>query len=72
MNKNNDAITQRHGLGSKSATTYNFGTNNSVFNLPLKISQVADVLTCSDSTFHTMGVKNIKQIEQFSAYKGVH
>jgi len=35
-------------------------TNNSVFNLPLKISRVADVLTCSDSPFHTMGAEKQK------------
>jgi len=42
-----------------------------VFNLPLKISRVADVFTCSDSSFHTMGAEKQMQIEQFSAYKGV-
>jgi len=35
-------------------------TNNSVFNLPLKISWVADVITCSDSPFHTMGAEKQK------------
>jgi len=35
-------------------------TNNSVFNLPLTISRVADVLTCSDSSFYTMGAEKQK------------
>jgi len=35
-------------------------TNNSVFNLLLKISRIADVLTCSDSSLHTMGAEKQK------------
>jgi len=35
-------------------------TNKSVFNLTLKISRVADVLTCSDSSFHTIGAEKQK------------
>jgi len=42
-------------------------TNNSVFNLPLKILRVTDVLNCSDNSFHTMGAEKQMQIEQFLA-----
>jgi len=47
-------------------------TNNSVFNLPLKITRVADVLTCSDSSFHTMGAKKQKKCGALKITKHIH